>query len=67
MHVEHPWDDREDYWPNFVRSVFRETMLDDSEVALWIAVTRYAERPSKGRERKLKRAARAFGIEPDLR
>ncbi|MCY3732285.1 MAG: hypothetical protein OXF98_13170 [Rhodospirillaceae bacterium] len=42
-------------------------MLDDSEVALWIAVTRYAERPSKGRERKLKRAARAFGIEPDLR
>ena len=51
-----------DYWSQFIRRVFRSENFDGSEAALWIAVARYAERPSKGRERELRRAAREFGV-----
>ncbi len=57
--------DDSDRWSQFLRRVFRSENLDGPEAALWIAVSRYAERPSKSREQALRQAARQFGVAPE--
>ena len=51
-------------WSRFLRRAIRNANLDGLEASVWAAAARYAEWPSKDRERDLKRAAEAFGIQP---
>ena len=51
-------------WSRFLNRAIRRGNLEGLEAAVWAAAARYAEWPSRDRERELKRAAEAYGIEP---
>ena len=50
-------------WSRFLNRAIRRGNLEGLEAAVWAAAARYAEWPSRDRERELKRAAQAFGID----
>ncbi|MDE0064288.1 MAG: hypothetical protein OXU72_16045, partial [Gammaproteobacteria bacterium] len=49
-------------WSRFLTRAIRQGNLDGLEAAVWAAAARYAEWPTKDRERELIRAAKAFGL-----
>lgn len=53
-------------WVRYLRLATQGTRLGKLEAAVWAAVAWYADSPSNASELALKRAARAFGIEPPV-
>lgn len=51
-------------WVRYLRLATRGASIDELEAAVWVAVAWHADSPSKASELELRRAARAFGIEP---
>ena len=56
--------DKRRLWTRYLRLATRATRMGELEAAVWEAVAWYADSPSRTSELELKRAARAFGIEP---
>ena len=53
-------------WMRYMRLATLGSRMDKLEAAVWTAVARHADSPSKASELELKRAAMAFGIEPPV-
>ncbi len=51
-------------WMRYLRLATRGARIGKLEAAVWKAVAWYADSPCKASELELRRAARAFGIEP---
>ena len=53
-------------WMRYLRLATQGARIGELEAAVWTAVAWYADAPCKASELELRRAARAFGIEPPV-
>ena len=56
--------DKRCLWTAFLRMATHRARISEFEAALWVAAAWYADSPTRAAELELKRAARAYGIEP---